>query len=213
MHITGGDFMVRCNLAILLAERNLKITKVSNDTGISRTTLTYLFNNYSKGIQYDTLNTLCTYLHITPSDLISYVPIDINITSIHVNFNNREQYELQLEITLNGISQKCDLYGNIYLHFADFSIPNSENYITLPISADIDISLYDSDDDPELENENIFILSAFHKLPIAFLKDIEADIVADIKDEIYFQYNLGDYINQIDSFNISFDWCDLFPRK
>lgn len=51
--------MIKCNLAVLLAERGLKLTTVSNDTGISRTTLTALANNKNSGIQFDTLNTLC----------------------------------------------------------------------------------------------------------------------------------------------------------
>ena len=68
--------MVRCNFSVLLAERNLKITTVCNDTGISRTTLTYLANNYSKGIQYDTLNTLCSYLKVSPG-AVSYTHLDV----------------------------------------------------------------------------------------------------------------------------------------
>jgi len=63
--------MIKCNLKILLAKRNLKITKVSNDTGISRTTLTSLASNYAKGIHFDTLENLCNYLKISPNDLFT----------------------------------------------------------------------------------------------------------------------------------------------
>ena len=69
--------MLKCNLAVLLAERNLKITKVSRDTGISRTTLTSLANNYSQGIQFETLDTLCAYLKITPADFFCYSPFKV----------------------------------------------------------------------------------------------------------------------------------------
>lgn len=41
--------MILTNLKVLLAERNLSISKVSNDTGISRTTLTALSSNNCKG--------------------------------------------------------------------------------------------------------------------------------------------------------------------
>ena len=68
--------MIRCNLAVLLAERNLRISKVSKDTGISRTTLTSLNNNYSQGIQFDTMNTLCLYLGVVPEKLISYIRLN-----------------------------------------------------------------------------------------------------------------------------------------
>ena len=46
--------MIACNLSVLLAERNLKISQVSKATGISRTTLTSLALNNAKGIQFDT---------------------------------------------------------------------------------------------------------------------------------------------------------------
>ena len=59
--------MLKCNLAMLLAERGLKISKVSKDTGISRTTLTALTNNTSQGIQLETIDKLCLYLKIDPS--------------------------------------------------------------------------------------------------------------------------------------------------
>lgn len=56
--------MVRCNLAKLLEERNLKITEVSKDTGISRTTSTSLAKGYPKGFSYDVLDSLCYYLKV-----------------------------------------------------------------------------------------------------------------------------------------------------
>lgn len=71
--------MIICNLKVKLAENRLKISKVYNDTGISRSTLTSLSENQSKGIQFDTLNTLCNYLKISPGDLFIYSPIDIDI--------------------------------------------------------------------------------------------------------------------------------------
>lgn len=71
--------MIDSNLAVLLAERNLKITKVSRDTGISRTTLTALCYDHSGGIKFDTLNTLCQYLGITPKEFFSYSQYDYEI--------------------------------------------------------------------------------------------------------------------------------------
>ena len=87
--------MLKCNLTVLLAERNLKITKVSADTGISRTTLTSLANNYSQGIQFDTLNVLCSYLRITPADFFCYFPfeVDVEVTSP----NNPPNFEVILK--------------------------------------------------------------------------------------------------------------------
>ncbi|MFT9372443.1 helix-turn-helix domain-containing protein [Liquorilactobacillus hordei] len=71
--------MIICNLAVLLAERQLKITRISNDTGISRTTLTSLRQNDAKGIQFDTINTLCNYLSVEPKDFFDYSPLDFSV--------------------------------------------------------------------------------------------------------------------------------------
>lgn len=182
--------MVRCNLSILLAERNLKITQVAKDTGISRTTLTYLANNYSKGIQYDTLNTLCNYLNVTPDELISYVPIDIYISYVH---RNNEDLEIELEITTNGSTFTCGLCGSAYLYFPDrddpYFIGNKD--LNKPDSVEINISLWQPiEDDPELENENSIIVHALNRLPISFLKDIENIIIDDIIQDINYEYDL-----------------------
>lgn len=74
--------MIACNLSVLLAERKLKIAQVSKATGISRTTLTSLALNNAKGIQFDTLNSLCTYLEITPDQLIKHTPFEILVEKI-----------------------------------------------------------------------------------------------------------------------------------
>lgn len=73
--------MIFSKLHVLLAERNLKISKVAKDTGISRTTLTALAQNTSQGIQFETLNVLCGYLGITPDLFFEYIPYTIKISA------------------------------------------------------------------------------------------------------------------------------------
>lgn len=72
--------MIRTRLAELLAERSLKISRISKDTGVARSTLTSLAQNETKMIQLETVNTLCNYLGTTPGDLFEYIPIDFKIT-------------------------------------------------------------------------------------------------------------------------------------
>lgn len=72
--------MIRNNLASLLAERSLKITKVAIDTGLSRNTVTSTVQNDGKMIQLETVNTLCRYLQITPGDFFSFLPYDIDFS-------------------------------------------------------------------------------------------------------------------------------------
>lgn len=66
--------MIFCNLKMLLSARNLRISRVANDTGISRTTLTSLSQNDLKGVQLTTLDTLCQYLEINPKQFFEYHP-------------------------------------------------------------------------------------------------------------------------------------------
>lgn len=79
--------MIKFNLGVLLAERNLNINKVHKDTGLSRITLSAISNNNGQGIQLETLNKLCQYLKITPGELFLYVPYDIEINNIEYSDN------------------------------------------------------------------------------------------------------------------------------
>lgn len=57
-------------LAVLMAERGLKIADLYRDTGISKTTLMQIANNTGKGIQYETLEKLLDYFDISPNDFL-----------------------------------------------------------------------------------------------------------------------------------------------
>ncbi|WP_068983870.1 helix-turn-helix domain-containing protein [Lysinibacillus xylanilyticus] len=80
--------MIKCNLAVLLAERNIKISELSKRTGISRTTLTALNQNQSKGIQFDTFDTLCNFLKIKPNDLFIQEPLEYDFEVIEIQPSN-----------------------------------------------------------------------------------------------------------------------------
>lgn len=74
--------MILSNLSSILGKKRLKMSKVITDTKISRPTLTALYYNAGKGINFDTLNTLCKHLHISPGDLFSFYDIDIDNISV-----------------------------------------------------------------------------------------------------------------------------------
>lgn len=106
--------MLVCNLKILMAERNLKITKIAKDTGISRTTLTSLANNYSQGIQFDTLNSLCKYLNVLPNDFFSYSNFEILISPIIELDNIDFSYiNIPIQIKENSFVYNCKLFFKI----------------------------------------------------------------------------------------------------
>lgn len=185
--------LIRCNLSILLAERNLKITKVSNDTGISRTTLTSLANNYSQGIQFDTINTLCNYLKIGPEQLISYIPVDIKIDNVHLN---DDILNIDLTIIKNNRSHVCSLTGTCFTYFSDGKL----------VDLDIHIELFNEKDDETIKEENIMITSTFKMLPISFFKDIEGKIF----DEILLKFDEEKVQDPI-TFSFTFD-NNLIPN-
>lgn len=66
--------MINNTFSVLLAKRLLKISKISEDTGISRTTLTNLYYRRSTKITFEVLDKLCNYLDCSISDIIEYVP-------------------------------------------------------------------------------------------------------------------------------------------
>ncbi len=66
--------MIRNKFSVILGEKLLRISKVSKDTGISRTTLTNLYFRRSCGIEFETLDKLCEYLDCEIGDLFEYKP-------------------------------------------------------------------------------------------------------------------------------------------
>lgn len=78
--------MILSNLSTILGKKKLKISDLIKNTGISRPTLTALYYNHGKGINFDTLDTLCNYLNLNPGDLLSFYNIDIN--DIHIPYTS-----------------------------------------------------------------------------------------------------------------------------
>lgn len=66
--------MINNRFSTILGERLLKISKISEETGISRTTLTNLYYRRSTQISFDVLNKLCKYLDCSVEDIIEYSP-------------------------------------------------------------------------------------------------------------------------------------------
>ena len=161
--------MIRCNLSVLMAERNLKITKVSKDTGISRTTLTSLANNYSQGIQFETFNTLCMYFNVNPKELFSFIPIDIEIWNLT---QDKESMSFQLEflVTERNFSSAYPLAGEYRISRA-----NSEGAVSVVIF----IQLLEAD---VFAKDNFDLIRIFRMISEPFRRDIESSIAAKLLD-------------------------------
>lgn len=67
--------MIATKLHIQMGNRKIKsIRQLSEETGISRLSLTKLYDGDAKGVEFQTLNTLCAFFGCQIGDLIEYVP-------------------------------------------------------------------------------------------------------------------------------------------
>ena len=103
--------MIRYNLNKLLGERNLKISKVFVDTGISRSTLTKIVNNQSSMVQTETIDKLCRYLKVSPSDFFEYIPVEIKVNTFLNESNSFGSFDVDLIIKIK------DTFHNIEKEF------------------------------------------------------------------------------------------------
>lgn len=76
------NFMILSNLSTILGKKKLKIADLVKNTSVTRPTLTALYYNTGKGINFDTLEALCKYLNVTPGDLLSYYDIDVEFIEL-----------------------------------------------------------------------------------------------------------------------------------
>lgn len=93
--------MIKTNLKELLKKNKLSINKLSYETGLSRPTLTSLLNNDSKGIQFDTLETLLDFFDISISDFFT-----ITDRKITFYFQERVTFDSLEYIEKNTIHNK-----------------------------------------------------------------------------------------------------------
>lgn len=160
--------LIKCNLAVLLAERNLKITQVSKDTGISRTTLTSLANNHSQGIQMDTLNKLCIYLQVTPEQFFLYLPFDFDVQVRKIGI---EKFEVTLEFKPKDQILKltfiADAEADYYEQFGGRLVDKLK----------VNLKLKDSNN----EYSERTIVKYFKNIPATFRQSIEQKIFDEIE--------------------------------
>jgi len=64
---------IRVNLAVLLAERNIKSKDLAATIGITEANLSLLRQGKVKGMRFDTLEAICRSLDCQPGDLLKLV--------------------------------------------------------------------------------------------------------------------------------------------
>lgn len=68
--------MIKNRLAVIMAEnRTRNLSSISQETGISRTTLTSLYSNQENAITYRTIETLCKHFKIKFTEFFEEVEL------------------------------------------------------------------------------------------------------------------------------------------
>ena len=65
-------------MAVLLAERKLKVADLVRSTGINKSTLHKLYNDESVRIDFETIDKICIALDVEVGDLLVFKKIDNN---------------------------------------------------------------------------------------------------------------------------------------
>ncbi|MBC1728681.1 helix-turn-helix transcriptional regulator [Listeria seeligeri] len=191
--------MIHNNLSVLLAERNIKITRVAKDTGISRSTITAIAQNDSKMIQMETIDTLCRYLNISPQDFFEFVPINIEI-NVFPKENN-------LILTYNSGDPILHYYAfDLYI---DVQVENTKETFSLSGEGETDFKLNELyggnifetylkfDNDSDKQKYLTYILP---QLNYTFQSELTKKINNAIESD--FKLQLKEYFSDVDDFNV-----------
>jgi len=65
---------IRINLDVVMAQRKISLTELSNRVGISVTNLSLFKTGKVRGIRFSTLIAICRELDCQPGDILEYVP-------------------------------------------------------------------------------------------------------------------------------------------
>ncbi|WP_225422958.1 helix-turn-helix domain-containing protein [Companilactobacillus jidongensis] len=193
--------MIRNNLAVLLAERSLKITRVANDTGISRNTITSTAQNDGKMIQLETINKLCQYLDIRPDQFFEYLPFDIfgNFSLNNLDFSlDYLDGIMDANHVTNAVINSFDMDSFISI---SSSSKNGNNTITtldckVKPNLSTDNTIYGPDNSLELnlipddnnDNDIATFKNYWERTPAGFKTDLHDKFTDNIKS------NIDDYI-------------------
>lgn len=65
--------MIKSNLAVLLAERKMRVADLVKETGINKSTLYKLYNDESVRIDFETIDKICIALDVGVGELLIYI--------------------------------------------------------------------------------------------------------------------------------------------
>lgn len=63
---------IKVNLDLMLVKRNMTLTELSEEVGITISNLSILKTGKAKAIRFSTLNAICEALNCQPGDILEY---------------------------------------------------------------------------------------------------------------------------------------------
>lgn len=171
--------MIRCNLAVLLAERNMRISELSRRTGISRTTLTALSSNQSKGIQFDTFDTICDFLKVSPNDLFIQELLEYDFTIKNSKTNDSSYGDIELIIQAE-VTHKSELINeNFFCNVNAIYDSFARDFVEVQIH-------------PQYSKN---LLHVFKSIPVPFKTSMEEELKECIKTELILNHGMDENID------------------
>lgn len=182
--------MFRCNLKNILTEKRLTISKVSEDTGISRTTLAMLVNNNGKGVQFDTINKLCYYFSIDSNALFSFFPVDF-----YVNFEFPLDNSIAIQDYENFLNKSIDFTIDIFIktdYSSNFEKIVCQSSLLVSFKRKFDYNLIDN-----LLFKLEFLEDDLNKF-VSYVEILNFDYLSNFKHEISYKFE-GTFFSLNDS--------------
>lgn len=66
--------MIKVNLTKVMFDRQISLTKLAKEVGITQANLSNLKNGKVKGLRFETLGKICQALECQPGDILEYIP-------------------------------------------------------------------------------------------------------------------------------------------
>ncbi|MDY5211482.1 helix-turn-helix domain-containing protein [Intestinibacter sp.] len=67
---------IRINLDVVLAQKKMSVTELSEKVGITMANISILKNGKAKAIRFTTLDKICEVLECQPGDILEYIKDD-----------------------------------------------------------------------------------------------------------------------------------------
>lgn len=200
--------MLANRLSVLMAERQLSIKQVVQDTGLSRNTISNITNNPESNISTETLDKLCIYFEVDPSEFFVFSPY-----SIELGLNSNDKIML-MSVTYHRKEQLYDLL--LYISSDDFDQETDARLKSFDIYFDINSDMGASK-----------VLEIYNSLPMIFKTQLTNRILKHIEDSFdmttldisiidqkdYTKNDTYDYLASLDkevfSASIRLPWVDL----